>query len=103
MPFSTCFKVPRMGIMVLSKNTIEITQDFDADNDFIDDLWERKYELNPNNSNDSLLDNDNDGQNNLDEFISGTDPNDINSNFRILSISTTKEGKTLYKVEDSKR
>ena len=83
--------------MVLSKNTIEITQDFDADNDFIDDLWERKYGLNPNNSNDSLLDNDNDGQNNLDEFISGTDPNDINSNFRILSISTTKEGKTSIK------
>ena len=97
MPFSTCFKVPRMGIMVLSKNTIEITQDFDADNDFIDDLWERKYGLNPNNSNDSLLDNDNDGQNNLDEFISGTDPNDINSNFRILSISTTTEGKTSIK------
>jgi hypothetical protein len=46
----------------------------DTDGDGIADSWELKYGLDPNNPRDALLDFDNDGLTNLQEFIFGTDP-----------------------------
>ncbi len=51
----------------------------DADQDGIDDNWELANGLDPA-VNDSLLDKDGDGQNNLSEFVAGTDPRNATSN-----------------------
>ncbi|MBM3967412.1 MAG: hypothetical protein FJ308_20490, partial [Planctomycetes bacterium] len=41
------------------------------------DYWERLYGFNPNDSSDAVRDQDNDGINNLNEFVNGTDPGDM--------------------------
>ncbi len=46
----------------------------DADGDLIADEWERQYGLDENNPADAMLDPDNDGANNLAEFIAETYP-----------------------------
>lgn len=57
----------------------------DADGDGMPTEWEERYGLNPAQD-DSKLDLDRDGVNNLDEFLSGTIPNDPNSRLRIREI-----------------
>ncbi len=55
--------------------TASPTQDTtDTDSDGIPDSWEVRYELNPGDSADALLDPDNDGRNNLKEYQDDTDP-----------------------------
>jgi len=49
--------------------------DPDDDNDQMPDAWEIKYQLNPSNPNDALLDLDNDGTTNLAEFNASSNPN----------------------------
>ena len=46
---------------------------------YCDKVWENIYGLNPNDFSDAKLDNDNDGHNNLEEFLAGTNPNDESS------------------------
>jgi hypothetical protein len=46
------------------------------------DAWERRFGLDPS-SDDRLLDADNDGQTNRDEFLAGTDPRDRQSVLRL--------------------
>lgn len=46
----------------------------DSDGDLIPDGWELRYGMNPNSSADGLLDYDNDGLNNLKEWIHNTHP-----------------------------
>ena len=46
----------------------------DKDKDGMDDSWELKMGLDPNNPNDANYDNDSDNLTNLEEFIIGTDP-----------------------------
>ena len=48
----------------------------DADNDGLPDEWEKKFGLNPSNSEDASLDSDNDGFTNLEEFKAKTNPSD---------------------------
>lgn len=60
---------------------------FDSDVDGIPDAWEDAHGLNKNNPNDAALDFDGDGASNLDEYRADTDPNDLNSVFRMTSIS----------------
>jgi pectate lyase len=38
------------------------------------DEWELKYNLNPDNPADNILDKDGDGYTNIEEYINGTDP-----------------------------
>ncbi|HTG44406.1 MAG TPA: hypothetical protein VK633_07720, partial [Verrucomicrobiae bacterium] len=59
----------------------------DSDGDGIPDAWELAHNLDPHNAADALLDSDNDGQINLDEFRAGTDPQDLNSVMRITEIA----------------
>ncbi len=47
----------------------------DSDRDGMPDEWEKKYKLNPKNAADSILDGDEDGYTNVEEFLNGTDPN----------------------------
>ncbi|MCK5038993.1 MAG: hypothetical protein KAS16_07830 [Thermoplasmata archaeon] len=56
------------------------TQD-DKDKDGMDDTWEIQYGLDPNDSSDALLDNDDDNLSNYQEYVNSTDPttNDTDS------------------------
>jgi hypothetical protein len=55
----------------------------DADGDRMADVWELANGLATNNASDSLLDPDGDGHNNLQEFVSGTDPQNAQSRLRL--------------------
>jgi len=60
--------------------------DADTDDDGLPDSYEMTYGLDPF-TNSAEGDLDNDGRTNLEEYISGTAPNDPNSLFKIMSIS----------------
>lgn len=51
----------------------------DIDLDGMDDNWELSFGLDPTNPNDAQLDLDNDGLNNLNEYLNGAFPNNVDS------------------------
>jgi hypothetical protein len=55
----------------------------DSDEDGMPDAWESAAGLNPNNPADAGLDKDGDGQSNLEEYLSDTDPSDPSSRFQV--------------------
>jgi len=50
----------------------------DTDSDGMDDCWENRYGLDKNDPRDARKDADDDGYTNLDEYILGSDPTDVN-------------------------
>ena len=60
--------------------------DYDSDNDGMPDDWENNFSLNPLDSLDAWLDNDDDKVFNLYEFQLGTDPN-VANDFTILEVT----------------
>ncbi|MFU2511754.1 M4 family metallopeptidase [Pseudoalteromonas sp. ASV78] len=60
-------------------------QFIDADLDSMDDNWELLYGLNPNSADDALLDLDQDGLSNLEEYLANTLPNAQDSDADNLS------------------
>lgn len=72
-----------LSIMVLPKDT---------DHDGLPDDWELAHGLNPTNSIDAVLDSDCDGQSNLQEYQTGSDPLRFN-NIRLLSPRIEAEGR----------
>jgi hypothetical protein len=64
----------------------------DSDGDGLDDDWEVAYF--GNLSRDGSSDFDNDGQTDLQEFRAGTDPTNINSIFRVLTVAPLGGGGT---------
>jgi ASPIC/UnbV protein/VCBS repeat protein len=73
--------VTNLAGSVLSSNAVAILQ-ADADGDGLPDDWELAHGLNPSDPQDALLDADADGISNLDEFTSGTDPNNAGESLR---------------------
>ena len=57
----------------------EVPEESDSDGDGIPDAWERAHGLNPVDPDDAAKDPDGDHFTNLEEFDSGTDPNDAKS------------------------
>jgi uncharacterized repeat protein (TIGR01451 family) len=62
----------------------------DHDQDGMWDSWEIANSLNPDDPNDGVLDADNDGRSNLEEFLAGTDPQDP------ARLSLTVSGSTVH-------
>lgn len=65
--------------LIINDNLLYLTRVInqnDSDNDGLPDDWENEHGLDPNNGNDALLDSDNDGYTNLEEFHAGTNPKD---------------------------
>jgi hypothetical protein len=62
-------------------------QELDSDFDNMPDWWEDAYGLNPGNPLDADLDDDLDGNSNLDEYNANTNPKDASSFFRVTSLS----------------
>jgi len=56
-------------------NLTVLSRFHDRDGDKMADLWEVDNDLDPDDPYDADLDNDNDGMTNLEEYLSGTDPN----------------------------
>lgn len=65
-------------ILVETSITQSDIPDGDSDGDGIPDSWEIHYRFDPNNPSDAFLDYDNDGFNNYQEYINGTDPHIAN-------------------------
>ncbi len=67
----------------------------DSDGDGMPDEWERKYDLNPQDSADAELDSDEDGFTNAQEYADGTDPLDAKSHrdfatlLRVVKVEAT--------------
>ncbi|MCJ8269966.1 MAG: M4 family metallopeptidase, partial [Psychrosphaera sp.] len=59
----------------------------DSDGDGLPDFWESRYALDPANAQDGTLDSDNDGLTNIEEYQSGTIPNNADSDGDNLSDS----------------
>ena len=68
----------------------------DTDADRLPNWWEDQFGLSKTNAADATLDLDGDGASNLNEFLSGTKPNDAASVFRITALRP--EGATGYDV-----
>lgn len=64
----------------------------DYDGDLMPDVWEEAHGLDRFDPTDAALDADNDGLNNLGEYLAGTDPNDPQSVFKLHSLSAGTEG-----------
>jgi len=65
----------------------------DLDADGIKDVWELAHGLDPANSQDAMLDPDNDGFSNYEEFLAGTDPHDPASTPPIITKLYVKDTK----------
>ncbi|MBI4659650.1 MAG: lamin tail domain-containing protein [Verrucomicrobia bacterium] len=82
----------------------------DADQDGIDNAWETRHGFDPTSPADAAGDADQDGMSNLAEFVSGTNPRDASSRFRVeammvnggsLSIRFSAQPGRAYRVEFS--
>ena len=71
---------------------LSVTVQGDGDGDGMGDAWESSYGLNPLNGSDAALDKDGDGESNLEEWISGTAPDDPSSRFAIIQQARTSSG-----------
>lgn len=92
LPFSTCLTIPRMGLVVLGRQPVDLAPDPDADNDGLPDVWERDHGLNPNDPLDAGRDPDGDGMSNQEEYQAGTDPHQSASRLRISNVRLNASG-----------
>jgi len=84
------------GISNLQKNVFFMPDPGpDTDLDGIPDWWELSFNLDPTDPADGLLDSDEDGVINVDEFLSGTNPRDNNS---VLTIRVEYFGDNMARI-----
>lgn len=71
---------PRAAADNVSQTLLSVT--LETDGDGLPDTWESAHGLNPNDPTDATADPDGDGSTNLEEYLSGTDPQSAASVFR---------------------
>ncbi len=83
----------RFTVHYATESTLRLTDlvMVDSDSDGMPDWWEDKFGLTKTNATDALIDSDNDGATNYQEFLAGTKPNDPSSVFRIVSVKPEAE------------
>ncbi len=72
----------------VSTTTANITVLKDSDGDGVPDVWEAAYGMITNNASDGLLDFDNDGMINRDEYFAGTNPTNAASVLKVFLTQT---------------
>lgn len=81
----------RIGTLLIAGKTVTVVQDGmppDTNGDGLPDSWQMLYFMSANATNAGpTLDPDNDGMNNLNEYLSGTRPNDDTSVLRITAFT----------------
>jgi hypothetical protein len=80
--------------ILLDELTVSTESATDTDTDGIPDEWENSYDLDASDAEDALLDTDQDGISNLDEYIAGTDPTDLQSYLRVDELTHSDESFT---------
>jgi hypothetical protein len=70
----------------LDAHSNPFTVSADEDNDGMPDDWETQNRLDPTSSGDAAMEPDQDGVDNLSEFLANTDPHDATSQLRIVAI-----------------
>ena len=78
----------RFTVLYAGESAVRLTDlvIVDTDADGLPNWWEDQFGLSKTNAADSTLDLDGDGASNLNEFLSGTKPNDAASVFRITAL-----------------
>lgn len=74
---------------------VDTSVPLDTDMDGLPDAWESANGLNPLHPGDAFNDDDNDGQNNTEEYLAGTDPQDPNSLLKAFAAQRTVGGLTV--------
>ncbi len=82
--------------------TLSITIGFeDQDDDGMPDDYENVNGFNLNSSSDATLDADEDGQSNIEEFLSGTDPNNSTSLLQVVSFDLMTSNRVMVTWDSS--
>lgn len=71
MPYSIELRLPRYGMVVLTKHAYDLNPRIDADRDGMDDAWERDEGLNPNDASDADANTDGDELTAFGEYLFG--------------------------------
>ena len=87
------------NIQPLPSPSPQQSNNLDADLDGIDDAWERRFGLDPEDPSDATDDPDKDGLNNREEFLLGTDPDSAASGMQLELLEVLSDQKATFRLK----